>query len=229
MSPKGINIKSNQSLYDAILFDLEGTLVDFQWNLKDAEKEIRAELSGVGIDIEQYGPNPDYAKLFNTTRDITKDWNPKIARQLFNRLDLIYDTYDRDALSRWQPYPDTKEALKILSQKGHRMGIVSNCGTIAVSCVLKKFNLSSYFELILSRNDVVCIKPDPSGLIKAAEHLSLPFHKILFVGDSLNDIIPANKIDMPSCFLLGGESRVTCENHHHATFEISRLLDLTLP
>ncbi len=201
--------------------------MDFQWNLRGAVKKIIAELTTVGIDPKHYGSNPDYARLFNTTRNITKSWDPNTAKQLFKRLDLIYDTYDQDALSRWQPYPDTKDTLSKLSKAGYQMGVVSNCGGKAVSSVVKKFKFSSYFELILSRNDVAYIKPEPSGLIKAAEYLNLPVNRILFVGDSLNDIIPANQIDMPSCFLLGGESRVTGDRRHKASFEISDLFDLT--
>ncbi len=222
---KDQHILSNQP-YKAILFDLEGTLVDFQWNLKAAVKEIIPALKQFGIDPKNYGQNPDYAKLFNTTHRIAKNLSPQIACNLLNRLNNIYDTYDKDALSRWQPYPDTKRTLEQISKAGFIMGVVSNCGAFAANKILEKFNLYSYFKRIITRNDVAFIKPEPDGLIKASLYLDIPVQKILFVGDSLNDILPANKINMPSCFLYGGESRITGIKDHQATHEISSLFDI---
>ncbi|OGR25166.1 MAG: hypothetical protein A2277_19475 [Desulfobacterales bacterium RIFOXYA12_FULL_46_15] len=50
-------------LFDLILFDLEGTLVDFQWRLEAAVQEMLPVLAASGIDIRQYSASPDYAAL----------------------------------------------------------------------------------------------------------------------------------------------------------------------
>lgn len=212
--------------FDIILFDLEGTLVDFQWRLDDAVKKIMPVLSNAGIDTALYGPYPSYATLFNTTRDITSIWETVDSDKLFNQLDTVYDAYDRDALSRWKPYSDTQLVLEALSQAGYRMGVVSNCGSHAAKTVLKRFNLSDYFELILSRDDVSYLKPNPEGLNLAIETLGTSAGRTLFVGDSKNDILAADRIFMPSCFLSGGESFVTGENGSIANFKISSLSNL---
>lgn len=212
--------------YNTILFDLEGTLVDFQWNLEPAAREIKAELTGAGLDPNLYGRDPDYAALFNRTREFTASWPHPEKEKLFEKLDAIYDAYDDDALSRWQPYPDTSETLETLTQSGCRMGVVSNCGRMAVLAVLKKFDLLSLFELVISRNDVRYVKPDPEGLLKAADALKTNMQKILFVGDSANDILPACKIGMPSCFLSCGESIVTGNTQTPATHQVKQLKDI---
>ncbi len=217
---------SKDRQFDIILFDHEGTLVDFQWRLDDAAQEILAILSNAGIDPALYGTSPGYATLFNTTRDITSGWEPKKTDQLFKQLAVIYDAYDRDALSRWTPYPDTRSVLEKLFASGYRMGVVSNCGFYAVDTLLERFNLVKYFEIILSRNDVSYLKPSPEGLKLALEKLGAPAARTLFVGDSTNDILAADKVSMPSCFLSGGESRVTGENGNIATFQISSLSNL---
>lgn len=210
----------------AVLFDLEGTLIDFQWDLAPAARQILKTVRSAGIDTDLYGPSPDYAKIFNTTRKITRSFDPFKATAIWKDLNRIYDHYDNDALSRWQPYPDTHQTLDTLSKKGFRLGLVTNCGTKAVNTVLAKFDLSSCFEIILSRNDVTRLKPDPEGLKIAAAYLNIPPESILFVGDSINDISPARKINMPSCFLTNGESKVTGKIDHGATFEISTLIEI---
>lgn len=218
--------KREKRIFDLILFDLEGTLVDFQWRLDEAVREILPVLVVSGIDIRRYSPSPDYADLFNTTRDLTQDWDPEKSARLFEQLGVIYDKYDRDALSRWTPYPDTLSLLVTLATSGYRLGVVSNCGAYAAVNVLSRHNLSGYFEIILSRNDVSYIKPSPEGLILALEQLGVSPGRALFIGDSVNDILAAQRVPMPSCFLLGGESRVTGEDGSMARFQISSLSGL---
>lgn len=213
-------------LFDIILFDLEGTLVDFQWRLEAAVREILPVLAASGIDIRQYSASPDYADLFNTTRDLTQDWNPQKSARLFEQLGAIYDKYDKDALSRWAPYPDTLPLLEKLAKAGYRMGVVSNCGAHAAHTVLAKFRLADYFDITLSRNEVSRIKPSPEGLILALERLGISPDRALFIGDSVNDILAAQAVPMASCFLSGGESRITGENGTMAAFQISSLSGL---
>ncbi|SDU22667.1 HAD family hydrolase [Desulfobacula phenolica] len=207
--------------FELILFDLEGTLVNFQWHLKDAAIKLLQVLSNAGIDPARYGESPGYAGLYNTTRDITDDWDIQETEQLFGQLAMIYDFYDLDALSRWTPYPDVRPVLEKLSVCKYRMGVVSNCGYYAAETVLERFDLAGYFELVVSRNDVLYLKPFPDGLNLAIEKLCMPADKTLFVGDSINDILAANKVPVTSCFLSGGESRVTGEDSLTADFRIS--------
>ena len=213
-------------MFDLILFDLEGTLVDFQWRLDEAVREILPVLIASGIDTRRYSPSPDYADLFNTTRDLTQGWNPGKSARLFDQLGSIYDKYDSDALSRWTPYPDTLSLLDTLAASGYRLGVVSNCGARAVHGVLAKFRISDYFEIILSRNEVSRIKPAPEGLILALEQLGVPPDRALFIGDSVNDILAARAVPMHSCFLSGGESQVTGIKGGRAAFQISSLSGL---
>lgn len=222
---------TEKKTFELILFDLEGTLVDFQWRLAKAVKELLPVLSHAGIDTALYGTSPSYASLYNTTRDITAAWDPKDSSRLFEQLAIIYDTYDRDALSRWMPYPETQQVLERLSAHGYRMGVVSNCGSHAANTVIKRFSWVEFFEITLARNDVLYLKPSPEGLNLALEKLCVPPEKTLFVGDSLNDILAANQVPMLSCFLSGGESIVTGEDGRMATFQIfsfSGLADILL-
>jgi len=209
--------------FDVILFDLEGTLVNFQWRLNDAVKEILQVLVNAGIDPAHYGQSPGYAGLYNITRDITSSWKIEDSRRLFDRLAAVYDKYDRDALSRWAPYPDTGGILARLSDCGYKMGVVSNCGAHASETVLEKFGLAGYFEIVLSRNDVEYLKPCPESLKLALKKLCAPAERSLFVGDSLNDILAAERVPMASCFLSVGESLVTGEDADIATYRISSL------
>ena len=219
--------------FEAVLFDLDGTLVDFQWDLEKAIPEICAILSDAGMDMACYGDPPSYVSLFNLTREITDQWIGRgaadDARTLLAKLDDVYDRYDQDAMTRWQPYPETRSVLTELAREGYRLGIVSNCGRQAVQGILSRFNLTGFFEIVLSRQDISRLKPHPESLNLALEALSLPSEQVLFVGDSINDILAAGNTGMTACFLSCGESRVTglsaALNVHHISC-LSDLLDI---
>ena len=223
-------IFADKKKFGAVLFDLDGTLVDFQWQLDKAIPEICAILSEAGIDMACYGDIPTYAALFNITRDITDQWifrgAVQNAENLLERLDEVYDRYDRDALTRWQPYPDTLPVLKALADAGYRMGIISNCGREAVNGVLDRFEMKPYIDIVLSRNDITRLKPHPESLQRALKQMSVPAENILFVGDSVNDISAAEKTGMIPCFLFCGESLITGKSPPPHVFQITCLSDL---
>ncbi|WP_024334328.1 HAD family hydrolase [Desulfotignum balticum] len=216
--------------FEAVLFDLDGTLVDFQWDLDEAIPEICAILSDAGMDMARYGDPPSYVSLFNLTRDITDQWINRgaleDARKLLAKLDDVYNRYDQDAMKRWQPYPDTRSTLTRLVKEGFRLGVVSNCGREAVHGILARFNLIDFFEIILSRQDMSRLKPHPESLGLALKTLSLSPEKVLFVGDSINDILAADNTGMAACFLSCGESRITGLSATLNVNHISRLSDL---
>ena len=216
--------------FEAILFDLDGTLVDFQWDLNRAIPEICAILSEAGMDMARYGDPPSYVSLFNLTRDITDQWinqgASEDAHKLLANLDEVYNRYDQDAMKRWQPYPDTRSILKRLVKEGYRLGIVSNCGREAVHEILTRFKMTDFFEIILSRQDMSRLKPHPESLNLALKTLSLSPEQVLFVGDSNNDILAADKTGMAACFLSFGESRITGLSATLNVNHLSRLSDL---
>ena len=219
---------SSNNIFDLVLFDLDGTLVDFQWNLQEGIAEILKVIENAGIDTAHYGVSPDYAELYNKTPKNIEHLGEQKKKILLNKMNLIYEKYDMDALSRWTPYSETQSMLERISDAGIRMGIVSNCCAKAVNTVLAKYNLLRFFELSLSRNDVPYLKPSPEGLKIALEHFAVSPERALFVGDSVNDVLAANQVPMKSCLLMTGENVVTGKGGQAGTYQIASLDKLVM-
>lgn len=210
-----------------IVFDFEGTLVDFQWRLIPAVHECLSALMKAGFKKEWYGANPSYAHIYNHTFDLIRkgevqDGDPPALAVI----STIYDQYDADALSRWSLYPDTLDGLEMLGKQGFRMGIVSNIGPEALQKAMDRLDLSGRLEVVISRNDVKHIKPHPEGLIKAAETLKVDPAQIVFIGDSRNDVQAARAAGMIAVYLRGGEDSPEDMARFPADLEIDHLSQL---
>ncbi len=214
---------------EAVLFDFEGTLVDFQWRLKQAVNKVLKTLEDAGFATDSYGSTPNYAEIYNqsaqlaATEGISSD-----GLKMMEIIDSIYDSYDADALSRWQLYPGTVEALQQLESDGYRSGLVSNVGSRSLNKALNSLGLMERFQVVISRNDVAQLKPHPEGLLKAANALQIKSDNTIFVGDSINDLRAARAAGMLSCYLFGGEHPAIEGVNFNADFKIKSIGQIPL-
>ena len=186
-----------------IVFDLEGTLVDFQWHLEEAEAELRRGLYDLGFAPRTFDRD-SYATMWN--RAVASPSSLVGEAVLRARLGPIYDRYDHDALSRWAPRPGAAELLARLHAEGYRLGMVSNIGRTAAGAVLERFGLAPFLSPVLTRDDVVLMKPAGEGVRRCLESWSLGPAAALMVGDSRSDLGAAREAGVPVAIILGGEN-----------------------
>ena len=212
---------------EAVLFDFEGTLVDFQWQLRAAVDECLAALEAVGYQRQWYGHEPNYASIYNDTLAFTaKATGPADTEWVMAIIDAVYDKYDADAESRWSLYPDTLDMLSTLDDHGFPIGLVSNIGKNALQAAMNRLGLSQRLKVIVSRDDVEQLKPHAGGLVQAAKALNIhPAHTI-FIGDSRKDVIAARNAGMRAGFIAGGEDSRQALHESPADIEINRLGEL---
>ncbi len=186
----------------AVIFDFEGTLVDFQWRLAPAEAELRAAFAAFGFDDEEFARG-NYARMWNAAVD-------RLAPQggiaeLRAALFPIYDRWDADALTRWAPRPGATALLERLAGAGVRAGMVSNVGGAALDAALQRFGLARCLSPVLSRDQITHMKPRPEGILRVIEHWCSPPEQVLFVGDSMADVLGARAAGLAVAIIRGGE------------------------
>ena len=111
---------------EAMLFDFEGTLVDFQWRLSEAIEETLKMLSEMGLPKESI-QSRKYSTLMPEAMEMAAEIGLPPGR-VRERIGLVYDLYDGDALTRWSLRPRVKDFLNALRAKGISAALVSNVG-----------------------------------------------------------------------------------------------------
>jgi phosphoglycolate phosphatase len=194
-------MKSTSPPCTGVIFDFEGTLVDFQWQLAPAEAELRAACAALGFRGPEFS-NGNYATLWNAAADL---WAPQgRLGQLRQALGPIYDRWDADALTRWTPRPGAAELLARLKARGLRAGLVSNIGRRALDAALQGFGCAPLLSPIVSRDDVTCMKPRAEGILRVATEWRQAPGTLLFVGDSRADVFAARAAGLPVAIIRGG-------------------------
>lgn len=199
-----------------VVFDFEGTLVDFQWRLGAAETELRRAFTEQGYVVEG-----NYAEMWNAAADLAA---PQGRLEALRRaLSPVYDRWDADALTRWSPRLGASALLQRLADRQIQSAMVSNVGRAALNAALVRFGLQRMLWPVLSRDDVIHLKPNPEGVSAVLAAMKARAEEALFVGDSLADVCAARAVGMRVAIIHGGECQGTAFAATPPDWMVSRL------
>jgi len=168
----------------ALVFDLDGTLVDSLPDLRAALNEMLRGLARHELSADQVrrmigdGTHALVERALRATGEVAELEN---AHQRF----LTFYQATPTRLSRL--YPHVATTLRSLTESGSRLGICTNKQQTATFAVLEGFNIAKYFEVIVGGDVVRFRKPDPRHLLAALEQLGTRPDEAVMVGDSEND------------------------------------------
>ena len=189
---------------EAMLFDFEGTLVDFQWKLSEAIEETLGMLWTMGFTKDLIRSRRYSTLMTEAVQAATEIGLP--PDQVREKIGFVYDRYDEDALTRWALRSGVTDFLNTIKAKGIRTGLVSNVGGKTLAKAFLKLNLAEFFDVTLSRNDVINLKPNPDGLNLAIAKLGIGKDRSILLGDSLDDVNAARNAGIRIMIITDGEN-----------------------
>ncbi|MFA4970049.1 MAG: HAD-IA family hydrolase [Sulfuritalea sp.] len=220
---------SSSLAYAAVIFDFEGTLVDFQWRLAPAQEELRRAFAGLGFRGDEFS-HGNYATMWNAAADLRSEQGS--LAELRAAVGPIYDRWDADALTRWTPRADAVELLRRLRAGNMRVGMVSNIGREALVAALKRFRFADSLSPVVSRDDVSFMKPRAEGIQRVLAEWQLAANAVLFVGDSRADVCGARAAGLPVAIIRGGEcteAEFANDPPDHMISRLGELIGLVAP
>ena len=171
----------------AVLFDLDGTLLD---TLQDLGRSMNAVLARMGFgthEVAQYKQlvGEGVAALARgalppSVRDHEPIVNACVA--------ALRDEYALHCMDATAPYPGISEALADLKEANVKTAVLSNKPDDMVKLLVRTFFPSIGFEVVLGASDSLPRKPDPAGAMEAARLLAVDPARIIFLGDSKTDM-----------------------------------------
>ncbi len=198
----------------AILFDLDNTLIDFLTFKKETAKAAAKAMKEQGLpldEIKAYGrifsiydeKGIEYQKTFY---DVIKPFDLEIntAERIQQAAILAYLKKKFEVL---RPYPMVKPVLAKL-RKNHKLGIVTDAPRNKAWQRLVLTGLENEFDLVITHQDTMEVKPHPSPFYLALQRLNILAPACLFVGDNPEkDIRGAKEIGMLTCWARYGSMK----------------------
>lgn len=176
----------------ALLFDVDGTLVTFHFDVLGTRKALIEELSRRGFDTAGIGLTTPTQWIIDSATAQSNSVKGRsglgdLKRAAYN----ILDSFEAHGAESARPFPETKSTLELLKNRGVRLAVLTNSGRKAASIVLERAGILEYFEFVLTRDDTATMKPRPEGLRQALGRLGLTSEEVYYVGDSPLDIAAA--------------------------------------
>ncbi|MFC7370341.1 HAD family hydrolase [Fictibacillus iocasae] len=184
----------------AILFDLDGTLLDRDTSVKRFIEDQHSRLN----DVLSHIPKKLFADRFIELEQNGYVWKDKVYQKLAEELavrrippgDLLED-YLTQFKHHCTPFPNLHETLEDLKKKGFYLGLVTNGYGVFQYDTISALGVKHYFDTILISEMEGLRKPDPRIFENAAQRLNVKTSECLFVGDHpKNDIEAARNTGM---------------------------------
>lgn len=189
------NLKAMLQGIEAVLFDLDGTLIDSMWIWREIDSAFLGERN---IPMPEDLQKIIEGKSFHETAVYFKEtfWLPE-------SLEEIKDTWNRMAFEKYahgmQLKSGADKLLKKLHDAGIRMGIATSNSRHLTECCLSDIGILPYFETVVTGCEVVNGKPQPDIYLKAAKNLKAKPDKCLVFEDVPMGLIAGKSAGMRTC------------------------------
>lgn len=185
--------KTVQEGIKAVVFDLDGTLLD---TLTDLANAVNAALSANGMpkrtieEVRQFVGNGVRNLMIRAIPNGTE--NPAFEKT-FADFKVYYEAHCKDYT---KPYEGIMPLLEALKQQGFKMAIVSNKLDPAVKILAEDY-FKGYFGAAIGEMEGVERKPAPDTVYKALNELGVSREEAIYVGDSDVDMMTARNAGLP--------------------------------
>lgn len=205
---------------NAVLFDLDGTLLDtidlllasVRWAFRDWPGRVPTTeewIAGIGTPLESQmrvyaADNQDLATLINGYRE--------------------YQRAHHDELTR--AYTDAIETVADLHRTGYRMGVVTSKASDIANRSLAFVGLDRYLDVVVGYDATDRHKPDPQPVRYALDALQAPPSEAVFVGDSPHDMFAGNAAGVTTVGALWGPFPRSALSAASPRYYLDRIRDL---
>ena len=163
-----------QNKLSAILFDLDGTLINSEKKFFESFRNVIMSRYNYNITYNEYEEN----ELRQNANLIIKLKNDGIIAKNVKSEKIMRDVYLEYEKQFMELLDENEvvlnfELLKQLKNKGLRLALVSTSRRKFIDILLAKLNIKDLFEIIISREDVLNLKPSPDAYIMALNLLNI--------------------------------------------------------
>lgn len=187
---------------EAILFDLDGTLIDSAPDLVVAVNQML-----IGLSLREATTKQTQTWIGNGGAKLVEralrfglgktETDAEVEALQGRAMDLFFDRYQDCCCETSQLYPGVLDTLGQLQQQGVKMACVTNKPSRFTLPMLAHYQLEALLPVAISGDTCAVKKPEAEPLLLACRELGCPAEHSIMVGDSINDVQAARNAGMP--------------------------------
>ena len=211
----------------AVIFDLDGTLVTFNLDVTSCRKEVIQYLTKQGISRDLFSMKETaFDMLIKVKNHLGTNATEEQLQRIKTKVFSIVEKYELKSAKETKLFTGIPEALKALKDMNMKLAVCTISGTKAAEYILERFEIGHFFDAILTRDDVVAVKPHSIHLQKVLETLDVLPQKAVLVGDSTKDMACAEKLKVLAVGVTTGLSSHEDLTHSGANYIASSVTDI---
>ncbi|MGI0090249.1 MAG: HAD family hydrolase [Nitrososphaerales archaeon] len=184
-----------------MLFDMDGTLIEFKFKIKESRIAMIDLLRQRGYETNDYSENmrtqdiiDDAKHQWIKSKELGQTDFSKLQKDLFK----ILDDFEFEAMKQSTPHPGSLSIVRKIKKAQMLTGVVTNSGRLPAESMLAEYGFMPYLSVLITRNEAPKMKPSPDGLLLATRELGVGALDVLYVGDSILDI-EASRLAQVKC------------------------------
>lgn len=212
-------------MYKVIIFDLDGTLLDTLYDLRNS---INFALKKNNFDII-YSYDETKWLIGKGTKVLCKralkntDATQEVIDQVFKDFSFYYR---KNQLVETKIYPNVLYTLKKLKEINIKVCVLSNKVEENVLEILKHFFPDFEFDLVVGQRKNIPLKPDPTSLKTMLEELNVSNKDVLYVGDSDVDMIVSNLCEVDNVAVTYGYRPIEMLKEYNPKYVVNDILEI---
>lgn len=179
----------------AVLFDLDGTLIDSAPDLGAAADRMRVERGLPSLPLEQYRPMAGAGArgMLGVAFGMAPEHPDFPAMR-----EEFFANYERRMTELTRAFDGVPELIAALCGHGLAWGVVTNKSMRFTGPLVKQMPLFATARAVVGGDSTPHAKPHPAPLLEAARQLGLAPDQCLYVGDDERDIVAGRAAGMPT-------------------------------
>lgn len=213
----------------AVIFDLDGTLKEFNLDTKACRTKIINLLTQLGFPRSLFSLNES---AFDMLKKVKKSPITEDRKNQFTKIkDMIFsvvEEFELEAARTAKIFEDIPETLKALRDMKLKIALCTISSEKTTKYILNRFHLKQFFDAVITRESVFEVKPHPTHLEAALDALKVRSQEAVLVGDSVKDIECAVQLNVLAVGVTTGLSSLEDLTRSGAHYIASSVTDIPI-
>jgi len=193
----------------AIVFDLDGTLIDSAPDIAAAINAVLGESGRRNLSLTEVRQMVGDGTQALVSRAFAAVGGAPLAEsELSRHIGKYRIAYEERATRDTVPYPGVVETLRSLYQAGFRLGVCTNKPDRPARAIIEAFGMAPYIGALVG-GDAPARKPDARHLRGTLDLLGAGPQEAVMVGDGINDVMVARALSVPVVIVTFGYSKTS--------------------